>query len=86
MPLKYTRQIVDEISKGTINNYKKTFYPFLCSYVPDMTSIPRELLYPYISWKNQQKYYDDLKDLVNKFNKHFVKSYGKDLLDELSQK
>jgi len=81
IPLKYTRKIVDEISKNNMNKYKYELYPFMGVKVPvNIDGIPPEILVPCNSWKDQKQYFHNLMDLLNEFKDHFRENYGDVLL------
>ena len=83
-PLKYTRSIVEKIKNNDLENINYKSYPYLGDLVPEkIDGIPDNILNPHLKWENEEDYFDNLKDLMNKFNVQFAKDHGKELLDEL---
>lgn len=87
IPLKYTRKIVDEISKNNMDKYKYNTFPLMNVEIPtNIKDIPENILTPCLSWESQKEYFVKLMELLNEFKEHFIENYGKELYDSLFDK
>ena len=73
-PLKYTRQIVNMIHSGELNNCQSKNMPvFEFEYFPEIEGIPNDILDPLESWSDKKEYLESLLNLSDKFKSNFIK-------------
>ena len=84
IPLKETRNIINAIHDKSILDEEFIDFPFYNVKIPKKCkNVTTNLLDPRLVWKNTENYYNNLNNLVKKFQYNFISKYGEDLYKKL---
>lgn len=84
--LSYTRSMVRAAITGELDNAEYELHPIFNVLIPKKCSnVPDEILNPINTWDDKQKYYEDARKLLEKFNNNYKKFHIPEFMKEAAR-